>query len=65
MFEFYRVYKGEFNYDNDAALTQENIEKLHGLMGRIKGSNLDDVALIIQIEQACEDAFREIFDESD
>ena len=34
MFEFYRVYKGEFNYDNDAALTQENIEKLHGLMGR-------------------------------
>ena len=63
MFKFYSVYKGEFNYDNDAALRKENIEKLRDLMQNIKTDNLNDAALITEIQEACEDALTDIFDE--
>ncbi|MXV73447.1 hypothetical protein F4Z99_04110 [Candidatus Poribacteria bacterium] len=63
MFEFYHVYKGEYNTDTDAALSKENIEKLRDLMQNIKTDNLNDASLIVEIEQACEDALTEIFDE--
>ena len=65
MFGFYHVYKGEYNYDTDAALTKENVIKLRDLMQRVKASNLNDAALITEIEEACEDALTDIFGEDE
>ena len=64
-FQFYIVYKGEYNYDKDIGLSKENVERLKGLLEEcsLPDGFDEDYKFLYEVINACENILNEVEDD--